>query len=645
MRPFWLVSLLTGLSNLYAEGPAEALAKADSLADLRAWSRAEPFFIEAERGFTQVGDSRNALYATLGRIRGELPRRSNAEVSQQLAEILESPLAITDDRIRLRCLVIKGETDEDYDALLAEQDWREALSIAKRLNDNQWVNRANGELGIVAALQGKTSEGLFLLASALKAAEESQDLSSVVRWLSIIGQGFIQFGRPEEALKYFDRALAAGSPVEELRYPLMAYAGKVNALTKLGRTKEARELLASALTVARDHESLGYQAELLRTDALLAETAGLRDEAIAILQQALQFARSASANRILAEIYLDLGRLQIAAGQKKDAANSFKSGVEVARSMRERLLTPRLLAKFAESERSQGRAVEARELLQEASEVTEGLLAGVWSPWVKSRLVGIMDEVFLARVRLETGMGSAPDRLLPIIEQARGRALTDLLMGRGQGERNTAVAAKEGQRRISALQTQLWGVKSAVARQRLLDKIFRAESDMMAVSVQEDRKRQVELKRNPLRMTNLRQVLAPDEMLLEYVVDDPASFVLIVTREQASIQKLPGRTQLKKSVDIAWKAIQAGQDIDATLPLPELIRVPNIETKTRIIVVPDGDLHRLPFELLTTSKGARLLQSHAVSYSPSATALYFIRSQPHRDMPRNLLKNTPLPRI
>jgi hypothetical protein len=92
------------------------------LADLRAWTRAEPFFIEAERGFTQSGDASNALLAKLGRIRGELPRRSIAEVSQELADILESPLVATDDRIRLRCLVIKGETDEDYDAVLAEED-------------------------------------------------------------------------------------------------------------------------------------------------------------------------------------------------------------------------------------------------------------------------------------------------------------------------------------------------------------------------------------------------------------------------------------------------------------------------------------------------------------------------------------------
>lgn len=627
MRVRLLVSLALLTSSIQGQtlSPSEALAKADRLADLRAWARAEPFFIEAEKGFTQAGDSRNALYAKLGRIRGELPRRSIAEVSQELADILESPLGTSDDRIRLRCLVLKGETDEDLDALLAEQDWKEALSVAKRLNDELWMNRANGELGLVAALQGKTSEGLFLIASALKKAEESKDLSSVVRWLSIVGNGFIQFGRPEEALKYFDRALAAGSSIEELRYPLLAYSGKVSALRKLGRIKEARELLAPTIAVARSHESLGYQAELLREDALLADAAGQRTEAVERLLEASEFARRASANRILAEIYLDLGRLQLALGRKGDAATSFGAGVEVARAMKERLLTPRLLAKFAESELAQSRIVDARRLLQEAAEIMEGLLAGVWSPWVKSRLVGVMDDVFLARIRVELKAGSGPDRILPIIEQARGRAVTDLLMDRGQGEKPKAPAARMGERRLTGLQMQLWSARGAATRQKILDQIFRAESDMMAVSLQADKDRRFQGSRQSIRLADVRQCLAADEMLLEYVLDEPASLLLVVTRERAFIQKLPGKAALKQSVGGAWKAIQAGDDLNTIPHLADLVQIPGLDSKARIIVVPDGDLNRLPFELLLDAHGSRLLNTHAVTYLPSATALCLIR--------------------
>lgn len=608
-----------------ASPPTIALAEADRLADLRAWTRAEPFFAEAEKGFELAGDTRNALYARLGRIRGELPRRSVADVSQQLAEILETPLAMSDDRIRLRCLIIKGEADEDYDALLAEQDWREALEIAKRLNDARWVNRANGELGIVAGLQGKTGEAMLKIGTAIQTAKTQGDLSSVVRFLSVLGNGLLQFGRPEQALVFFDQAIAAGSGVDELRFSAMANLGKVGALVKLKRTKEARELLATTLDVARKRDGLGYIAELLREDAQLDEAAGLRNEAIQKLTEALDFARRAGGNRILAEIYLDLGRLQLALGRKTEAASSFSAGVTAARTMRERFVSPRLLAKFAESELAQGRVNEARSLLAEASEITEGLLAGVWSPWVKSRLVGVMDEVFLARIRAELRAAAGPDRIFSIVEQARGRAVTDLMMGRGLGERAKSAAARAGERRISALQAQLWTAKGTAARSRILALIFRAESDMMATAAQSDRQRQLNGARMAPRLSTVRQSLGNDEILLEYVLDDPASLVIASTRESSVIHRLPARSVLKKQVSDAWAAIQAGKDVAPDSPLNDLIRVPGMEGKSRAIVVPDGDLSRLPLETLTTATGARLLESHAVSYTPSATALYLIR--------------------
>ena len=156
------VTLLSTMGWSQVSPPANPIVQAD----LRAWTRVEPLFIHAEKAFGQASDQRNALYAKLGRIRGELPQRSVADVSQELPDILHSPLATS--------LVIKWEADTDFDAALAEQDWREALQVAQRLNDSMWINRANGELGIITVLMGKTSEGLFQISSALEKAEDSK---------------------------------------------------------------------------------------------------------------------------------------------------------------------------------------------------------------------------------------------------------------------------------------------------------------------------------------------------------------------------------------------------------------------------------------------------------------------------------------
>ncbi|HXH23611.1 MAG TPA: hypothetical protein VNI78_00090, partial [Vicinamibacterales bacterium] len=124
---------------------------------LKAWSKAAPLYAEAEKLFAAGGDRRNVVYAQINQLRARLPSLPVPEVSARLAEYLADPIVQGDERLRLRCLVIKGETDTDLDPTLAEQSWREALALAERLGEEGWANRARGELGLVAFLQGNVN--------------------------------------------------------------------------------------------------------------------------------------------------------------------------------------------------------------------------------------------------------------------------------------------------------------------------------------------------------------------------------------------------------------------------------------------------------------------------------------------------------
>ena len=60
------------------------IEKADRLAWLYNWYLAGPLYAEAEKLFEQAGDSRNALYAKIGRLRSEWETMSFPEVSEYL---------------------------------------------------------------------------------------------------------------------------------------------------------------------------------------------------------------------------------------------------------------------------------------------------------------------------------------------------------------------------------------------------------------------------------------------------------------------------------------------------------------------------------------------------------------------------------
>ena len=70
-----VVGLLLASPALAQEpDPQKLLAEADRLAWLRAWAKAEPLFAAAERAFAARSDKRNAMYARVSALRGQLPR-------------------------------------------------------------------------------------------------------------------------------------------------------------------------------------------------------------------------------------------------------------------------------------------------------------------------------------------------------------------------------------------------------------------------------------------------------------------------------------------------------------------------------------------------------------------------------------------
>ena len=74
----------------------------------------------------------------------------------------------------------------------------------------------------------------------MKVAEASGDTSSVVRWLTLFGHGYVELNRPEQALDFYDRALKVAGAVPELQLPVMTFLGKSDALVKLDRAAKPR---------------------------------------------------------------------------------------------------------------------------------------------------------------------------------------------------------------------------------------------------------------------------------------------------------------------------------------------------------------------------------------------------------------------
>jgi tetratricopeptide (TPR) repeat protein len=541
--------------------PHKVLAEADRLAWLRVWTRAEPLYAEAREAFMRTGDKRNSLYAEVSRLRGQLPTLPVPEVSERLADYLDDPTVQSDERLRLRVLVIKGETDEDLDPSLSQRSWAEALALAQKVGDTGWANRARGELGLVAFLQGDTNTAIVNLGQAIKVAETNGDTSSLVRWLTLFGHGYMELGRAEQAFDFYERALKVARGVPELQMPFMTLVGKADALVKVGRASEAEELILTTLPEAAKEGSLGYQAELTLRLAFIHLQRKQTDQALDAMSRAAAFARAAGGNRILAGIALERARVLRAANQLPAAENALRDGIDASRHMGERILLPRLLSQLAEVQLSIGRRDEAADALHEADDLLEGLLTNASSPWVRGRILASMNEVVSARIRLEGERnGGNPAPLFAVLERARGRSLVELLYARTDRDARKPEELRKGERRISALQLQLLRTTGRAERQRLLDAIFRAEEEIAPVTTELFAR-----SRRPVRsafaIRDVQSVLKPDEVLLEIALAEPTSFAIIVSRSTARLQPIGGRSLMLDQATRLISSTRNGQAI------------------------------------------------------------------------------------
>ncbi len=190
------------------DSPQSLLDQALRLADKYNWVDTRDLFTRAEEGFRISGDARNAVYARLGRMRSTMEERSLPALSAELEELLADPIILADTQLRIFALIVKGDVDGELDTDSAKRDWLAVRDLADQTANARWKNRANGDLGFQAFLEGDVTGARQLVAGALLGAVASGDRPAQARFMGAIGTGLSFTGIYSEALSYLDRALA-----------------------------------------------------------------------------------------------------------------------------------------------------------------------------------------------------------------------------------------------------------------------------------------------------------------------------------------------------------------------------------------------------------------------------------------------------
>src|SRR5713226_6080037 len=623
----FLVATVSNSRLLAEDTPETLLQRGLYFTDLYNWHAARPYFTRSQGMFEAAGDKRNALYAHLGAIRAGADPAPIPELSFRLdQELAANPLLQSDKELRMFCLIVKGDFDGESDTPAMRRDWTEVVSLARALGNTKWEYRAQGQLGFADFHDGDLPGAQRNVAQALIGATKTGDIGGEIFYLSATAYGLTKQGMNDQAIQYADRAIAIADANPDAGYPIIAHQARLLAMVQAGQVSAAQEELNRLLNRPEAQASDDQLSELNSTASQIARSQGDMPGAIAYLTEALRHAEAIDNKNAIPQFQSELSYLYRLTGNLSQAEVLARRAAESAQTLGYVPLIPKLLNVLAQIQISQKEYVEADQTYDRAAAIQDVMIGNADSPLGKTALIKGAGDLYAKHFGLIAEHGGDPAKAFTVVEQARGRVMTDLLIS---GDK-TSPESLATEKNLARLRLQLSKAHSDKDIKKLRDQIFLAEQSRSVtpeLSILKAREHQVITSRQ------LQDSLSNSEALLEYVVDDPASYCLVITRTSIRIVKLPAREAFSTLVIAYLDKLKAKEraDDEARHLYDVLLRgLPGLEGAKQFIIVRDGQLHLVPFDALVEPSGRYVVESRTVAYAPSATSFFLLRTASNR---------------
>ena len=241
---------------------------------------------------------------------------------------------------------------------------------------------------------------------------------------------------------------------------------------------------------------------------------------------------------------------------------------------------------------------------------------------VRASLIHTMSEIFTANFVLHARHSEDLEGAWEVLEASRARTTRDLLI---QGRPHGSAASQE----ISKLRLELLTAKTARQLQGIRDKVLLAEvAQLTAID------KPLAPRTQTVSIQELQKHLGQEDLLLEYVLADPASYCFAITRSSARLIELPSAKELDPLLSKYHQMLQR-KEFAATSAqkLYRLMLAPAREEllgKRKLLVARHGTLHLVPIESFVGPHGRFVVLTHTVTYIPSGTTYVMLRQRTRR---------------
>lgn len=566
---------------------------------------------------------------------------------QQQLEIFEQ-LGDRNQRARLLNLIggvydLMGEPDAALD------HYARVLQAMRAAGDRRGEAQALNNLAVVHRALGEWQQALSFYAQAREVLSILGDRLQQGVLFANLGALYSELGQPDRALSTLEDSLRLRRTVGDRRGEMITLNHLGTARRRLGEIEPALAYHRQALKLA---EELGDARQQALTQLLLAQARFEQGDATHTLEElalALEPLRAMGLGRAEAQALALQGRALALAGRNHEARTELAVAVKRCRELRDRLCELETLQALAAAERTLGLSEASHAHVHEALSQVEALRTGFSSPDLRASFMATQKRVTALAIDLEMDRhAGAPDvghdrTALEIAERARARNLADALLSAPRPA-VTGVPVELVERR-KVLRRRL----HALADQRFKTRPEWAEAvdrtvDTLAIELDGV---EAELRRldgpyaaastpRALAAAEIAALLEPDTVLLEVALGPERSILWVVNSRGLRSFALPAEKHIEalvRTLHLRLSTLEAGvhRRSQEAETLSRWLLGPvwsEIAKARRLVVVPDGALHLLPFAALPApDTGRPLLERLEISYLPSATTLALARER------------------
>jgi CHAT domain-containing protein/tetratricopeptide (TPR) repeat protein len=504
-----------------------------------------------------------------------------------------------------------------------------ALVLAEKCQHPPHLSRAYSQISLLAADMGQLAKSQEYLQRMLDYARATHDREGETTATENLALHYGFMGDPETGIRLLKQALAqtpANDTVATGRFQ-----GNLAALTKLtGRYAEAEAIYYEALANSQQPESWRNRQAILYNLGLLYVDRGNLTQARKSFEDCLKIVEKgrdpnieSNAKEALASVLLDLK-------QTPEALRVTEDAVDAARRSQSPAALFAALGTLGRAYDAAGKHAEAGAALEEALVVVESMRAA--APGDPVALEAVLRDghpVFQEMVSHLLAAGKTEQALI-WAEKGKARVLNDLVL-KGHLDERTVMTEPEQreERRLYAAVS-----RTAADRKRSIATISELETFRRELYI---RHPELALQRADFAtgtLTEWRKLLpGRRSALIDFfqLRDDLAVF--LIREQDVRVVRLKKTAAVLTTEIRAYRDQLAARDVNYTAAARSLYRdllspivaaLPGVE---KWVLSPDSVLWELPFHTLLAQDGKPLIESHAVSYAPSLTALWTVRQR------------------